>query len=117
VSASGLLAGPPSAAGSESYLEHLRRLGARPLGSPALIQHLERSGLVGRGGASFPVGTKWRSVASGPGPAVVIANGAEGEPLSHKDQTLMAMRPHLVIDGALLAAESVGADRIFLYVG
>jgi NADH:ubiquinone oxidoreductase subunit F (NADH-binding) len=47
----------------------------------------------------------------------VIANGAEGEPLSRKDQTLMWLRPHLVIDGALLAAESVGANRILLYVG
>ena len=47
----------------------------------------------------------------------MIANGAEGEPLSRKDQTLMALRPHLVIDGALLAAETVGANRILLYVG
>ena len=72
---------------------------------------------MGRGGASFPVGIKWRAVAGAPGPAVVIANGAEGEPLSRKDQTLMARRPHLVIDGALIAAETVGADRVFLYVG
>jgi NADH:ubiquinone oxidoreductase subunit F (NADH-binding) len=117
MTAHGLLAGPPAAAGAESFAEHQRRLGPRPLGSPALIEHLERSSLVGRGGASFPVGTKWRSVASSGGPAVVVANGAEGEPLSRKDQTLMAMRPHLVIDGALMAAESVGADRVFLYVG
>jgi NADH:ubiquinone oxidoreductase subunit F (NADH-binding) len=83
-----------------------------------LIDTLERSGLVGRGGASFPVGTKWRTVASrSRGAAVVIANGAEGEPLSRKDQTLMALRPHLVIDGALLAAEAVGAARVLLYVG
>jgi NADH:ubiquinone oxidoreductase subunit F (NADH-binding) len=82
-----------------------------------LIDTLDRAGLVGRGGASFPVATKWRSVAARSGPAVVIANGAEGEPLSRKDQTLMAMRPHLVIDGAMLAAESVGANRVLLYVG
>jgi NADH:ubiquinone oxidoreductase subunit F (NADH-binding) len=83
-----------------------------------VIDILDRSGLVGRGGASFPVGTKWRSVKSrSRGGAVVIANGAEGEPLSRKDQTLMALRPHLVIDGALLAAEAIGANRILLYVG
>ena len=82
-----------------------------------MIDTLDRAGLVGRGGASFPVATKWRSVATRRGSAVVIANGAEGEPLSRKDQTLMAMRPHLVIDGAMLAAESIGASRVLLYVG
>ena len=113
-----LFAGPPPAAGAESFADHARRLGARPAGSRALIDTLDRSGLVGRGGASFPAGLKWRSVASrSGGGAVVIANGAEGEPLSRKDQTLMALRPHLVIDGALLAAEAVRANRILLYVG
>jgi NADH:ubiquinone oxidoreductase subunit F (NADH-binding) len=82
-----------------------------------LVDTLDRAGLVGRGGASFPVATKWRSVAARRGPAVVIANGAEGEPLSRKDETLMALRPHLVIDGAMLAADSVGANRVLLYVG
>jgi NADH:ubiquinone oxidoreductase subunit F (NADH-binding) len=82
------------------------------------VETVERSGLLGRGGASFPAGVKWRAVASrARGSAVVIANGAEGEPLSRKDRTLMAHRPHLVIDGALLAAEAVGADRVLLYVG
>jgi NADH:ubiquinone oxidoreductase subunit F (NADH-binding) len=52
----------------------------------------------------------------GPG-AVVLVNGAEGEPLSHKDRSLLLLRPHLVLDGAELAAEAVGADEIVLYVG
>jgi NADH:ubiquinone oxidoreductase subunit F (NADH-binding) len=113
-----LFAGPPPFAGAERFADHAGRLGARPAGGRSLIDTLDRSGLVGRGGASFPVGVKWRSVESrSRGAAVVIANGAEGEPLSRKDQTLMALRPHLVIDGALLAAESVGANRVLLYVG
>jgi len=54
-----------------------------------LISILEASGLQGRGGAGFPVGRKWRSVAerSG-GRAVILVNGAEGEPLSIKDRFL-----------------------------
>jgi NADH:ubiquinone oxidoreductase subunit F (NADH-binding) len=47
----------------------------------------------------------------------VLVNGAEGEPLSAKDRALMASRPHLVIDGALLAAGAVGAQEVVLYVG
>ena len=112
-----LLAGPPLTE-PEPYSSHLRRLGPRPGGNASVIVTLERSGLTGRGGASFPVGTKWRTVATRTTPdCVVIANGAEGEPLSRKDRTLMAARPHLVLDGALIAAESLGASRILLYVG
>src|SRR5947208_12728965 len=94
---------------------------AGPLAMPSsghLIGELESANLLGRGGAAFPVGRKWRAVAKrASGRAVVLANGAEGEPLSLKDRTLMATRPHLVIDGALLAAEAVGAPDIILYVG
>ena len=51
------------------------------------------------------------------GRAVVVVNGAEGELASYKDRVLMASRPHLVIDGAVLAADAVGADDIVFYVG
>jgi len=113
-----LLAGPAAAHGMESFAEHQHRLGARTPMPHALIDSIERSNLRGKGGAGFPVATKWRSVASQPaGPPVVLANGGEGEPLSRKDRMLMEQRPHLVIDGALLAADTVGADEIVLYVG
>ena len=83
-----------------------------------LIESIERSTLRGKGGAGFPVATKWRSVASQrSGTPIVLANGGEGEPLSRKDRMLMEQRPHLVIDGAMLAAAAVGADDVVLYVG
>ena len=105
--------------GAESLAAHRQRLGPLPTVSPdQLIAELEASGLLGRGGAGFPVGRKWRSVAErSSGGAVVLANGAEGEPLSLKDRSLMASRPHLVIDGALLAARAAGADDIIFYIG
>jgi NADH:ubiquinone oxidoreductase subunit F (NADH-binding) len=115
-----LLAGPALGETPEPLHEHVARLGGLPRREAGrdLIANLEASGLLGRGGAGFPVGRKWRSMAERPdGRAVVVANGAEGEPASFKDRVLMANRPHLVIDGAILAAEAIGADEIVLYIG
>lgn len=81
-----------------------------------LMDEVERSGLVGRGGAGFPTGRKLRSVAAGAGPAVVVANGSEGEPASHKDRLLLLRTPHLVLDGITLAAFAVGATQAYLVV-
>jgi NADH:ubiquinone oxidoreductase subunit F (NADH-binding) len=103
---------------SPNILDGPEQVNPRPPGGPGLISAIEQSGLRGRGGGSFPVGLKWAAVAArAAGDAVVLANGAEGEPLSHKDRTLMASRPHLVLDGALLAAESVGARDVIVYIG
>ncbi len=112
-----LLAGPDPRLGAEPYQDHVRRLGPLPP-TQGLIETLERSGLGGRGGAGFPVGAKWRSIAGRPagGPAVVLANGCEGEPLSRKDRFLMTSRPHLVLDGAFLAQRALGAERVLLLV-
>jgi NADH:ubiquinone oxidoreductase subunit F (NADH-binding) len=114
-----LLSGPPGHAGAEAFEAHVTRLGPLPAkDGGGLIRTLEASELLGRGGGMFPVGRKWRSVSErAAGRAVVVANGAEGEPFSAKDRTLMALRPHLVMDGALLAADAVGADEVILYVG
>ncbi|MEW5992492.1 MAG: NADH-ubiquinone oxidoreductase-F iron-sulfur binding region domain-containing protein [Chloroflexota bacterium] len=111
-----LLAGPVE---SESLVMHAARLGALPDPNPGdLVTTLERSGLLGRGGAGFPVGRKWRAlVERRSDPAVVVVNGAEGEPRSAKDRILMTYRPHLVLDGAILAAATIGADEIVVYVG
>jgi NADH:ubiquinone oxidoreductase subunit F (NADH-binding) len=88
---------------------------AREQGS-LLIDEIERAGLLGRGGAAFPTATKMRAVAGGRRRAIVVANGAEGEPASLKDRTLLESLPHLVLDGAILAAEAVGADELIVCV-
>ena len=112
-----VLAGSSPAAGRESLADHQRRLGPLPTAAD-LIGILDASGLLGRGGAGFPVARKWTAVAERrDGRAAILANGAEGEPLSSKDKAIMSARPHLVLDGAELAAEAVGADRIVVYVG
>src|SRR5712691_2316292 len=82
------------------------------------IDALDRSRLFGRGGASFPTGTKWRAVAQrSRGDAVIVVNGAEGEPQSKKDRVLMSERPHLVLDGAFIAARVLRARHVILYIG
>jgi NADH:ubiquinone oxidoreductase subunit F (NADH-binding) len=82
----------------------------------ALIDEVERAGLLGRGGAAFPTATKMRAVAARRGRAIVVANGAEGEPASAKDRTLLELTPHLVLDGAVAAAEAVGAGEAIVCV-
>jgi len=113
-----LLAGPDRASGAEPMRDHLVRLGPMPPSGPVVVDLLERSGLRGCGGAAFPAATKWRAVAAQPDAApVILVNGAEGEPLSGKDRLLMEIRPHLVLDGAALAAETLGAQEVVLYIG
>jgi NADH:ubiquinone oxidoreductase subunit F (NADH-binding) len=94
---------------------HVGRLGRRPLGSWKLISEVQRSGLRGRGGAAFPMAVKLAAVAGRRQP-VMVANGTEGEPLSGKDKTLLVNAPHLVLDGALLAAETIGATEAIVCV-
>ena len=85
-----------------------------------LIRDIEGSGLSGRGGAAFPAHRKLQAVLDAADKRrrtpVVIANGAESEPASDKDATLLWLSPHLVLDGLQLAAEAVGADTAILYV-
>ena len=82
----------------------------------AVIEVVEASGLRGRGGAGFPTGTKWRTVAGmgGAAPATVVVNAAEGEPGTLKDRTLLRRNPYKVLEGALIAAHAIAADRIVI---
>ena len=80
--------------------------------SMPLVAAVEAAGLTGRGGAGFPTGRKLRAVAERRGRAVVVVNAMESEPASRKDQFLLAVAPHLVLDGAVLAAAAAGADTV-----
>ncbi|HEU5333093.1 MAG TPA: NADH-ubiquinone oxidoreductase-F iron-sulfur binding region domain-containing protein [Actinocrinis sp.] len=84
--------------------------------SRLLIKDIGDAGLTGRGGAAFPVHRKMAAVFAAGSRPVVVANGAEGEPASHKDKTLLTLDPHLVLDGLQLAAEAVHARAAYLYV-
>ena len=101
----------------EDFAHHLTRYGPVATASPALIPEIQASGLKGRGGAGFPAGLKWRAVADrAGGRGVVLVNGVEADPTSGKDFLLMTARPHLVLDGAVMAARAVGAAEIVVGV-
>jgi len=113
-----LLAGLDAKGSAVALGDHLGRWGSLPPWSgSSFLDELDRSGLRGRGGAWFPVGTKWRAVRrAGSRNPVVVANGAEGEPASGKDWVLITQLPHLVLDGAVIAAISIGASQVVMHV-
>jgi len=105
-SALGLLAEP----GSLDIGDHLALHGPLPShDAEALLSLAEREDLRGRGGAGFPLARKLRTAAAARGRPLVIANATEGEPAIRKDATLLAVAPHLVLDGVVLACRAVGA--------
>ncbi|MFF7988132.1 hypothetical protein ACFZDK_55725, partial [Streptomyces sp. NPDC007901] len=100
---------------------HLRVHGpVEPLGGEQLVQLSEKINLRGRGGAGFPFHKKLRSVAEaaikrGVRPVVVV-NASESDPSCAKDRVLINRAPHLVLDGALLCAEALGARTLVIGV-
>ena len=82
-----------------------------------VITAIDDSGLVGRGGAGFPTGRKWRAVQEAEGgPKTVVCNADEGEPGCFKDRALMDHDPHAVLEGIAIACIATGAARAFLYL-
>jgi NADH:ubiquinone oxidoreductase subunit F (NADH-binding) len=100
----------------EQLADHHARLGARPNGGLWVVDALEAAGLEGRGGAFFPAARKWRAALAKPEGATVVANASESEPISAKDATLLRQRPHLVLDGLALAAETLRAARVVMWL-
>lgn len=81
-----------------------------------VIATLSQSGLQGLGGAGFPAGRKWMTVRAQPAPRLMTINADEGEPGTFKDRFWLEHDPHLMLEGALIAAQCVGADKIYLYL-
>ncbi|HJR25909.1 MAG TPA: NADH-ubiquinone oxidoreductase-F iron-sulfur binding region domain-containing protein [Acidimicrobiales bacterium] len=93
--------------------EGLRR--AVDIGREATVEELVRSGLRGRGGAGFPTGRKWSSVAGQSGTDhYVVANAAEGEPGTFKDRALLRANPYQLVEGLMIAGFAVGATGAFI---
>ena len=102
-----LLAGPVRADGAETLASHERRLAELRVDQwpPSVLRRLiAASGLSGRGGGQFPTGRKLEAAIAQGGRALLVVNASEGEPASRKDRTLLSVRPHLVLDGAAVAA-------------
>ena len=106
--------------GDEDFAAYHTQGGYQPLDDvDQLLGEVDLSGLLGRGGAAFPLAIKVRAVRDNGlrrGGAAVIANGEEGEPASIKDRWLVRHRPHVVLDGLRLAARMVEAARGYVYV-
>ncbi|MBV8484062.1 MAG: NAD(P)H-dependent oxidoreductase subunit E, partial [Verrucomicrobia bacterium] len=82
-----------------------------------VIDAVLKSGLRGRGGAGYPTGLKWGTVAKSPGTRkFVVCNGDEGDPGAFMDRSVLESDPHRVLEGMAIAGYAVGADQAFIYV-
>ena len=86
-------------------------------GHDAIINEVKASGLRGRGGAGFPTGLKWSFMPKeDPRPSYLVVNADESEPGTCKDREILRHDPHLLIEGALLAAFAMRAHVCYIYV-
>lgn len=82
-----------------------------------VIEEVTKSGLRGRGGAGYPTGLKWSTVAKANGARkFVVCNADEGDPGAYMDRTVLESDPHRVIEGMVIAAYAVGAQQGYIYV-
>jgi formate dehydrogenase iron-sulfur subunit len=90
---------------------------ARGLASEDIVAEVTQSGLRGRGGAGFPAGIKWRTVAAAPGPRkYIVCNADEGDSGTFADRMLMEGDPFALIEGIAIAALATGAQKGFIYL-
>ena len=89
----------------------------RELSPAEVVSEITRSGLRGRGGAGYPTGLKWATVAKTESPKkFIICNADEGDPGAFMDRSVLESDPHRVIEGMIIAAYAVGADQGYIYV-
>jgi bidirectional [NiFe] hydrogenase diaphorase subunit len=82
-----------------------------------VVQIVSDSGLRGRGGAGYPTGLKWATVARMPaGQKFVVCNGDEGDPGAFMDRSVMESDPHRILEGVAIAGYAVGASQGYVYV-
>ncbi|MEO8743703.1 MAG: NAD(P)H-dependent oxidoreductase subunit E [Candidatus Dormiibacterota bacterium] len=90
---------------------------ARELGPEAVIREVTEARLLGRGGAAFPTGRKWDSVAKAAAhPHYLVCNADESEPGTFKDRVLMELDPFALVEGIAIAAFATGCDKGYVYV-
>ncbi|MCB1498486.1 MAG: formate dehydrogenase [Bauldia sp.] len=90
---------------------------ALALGPAGTIEEVVQSGLRGRGGAGFPTGIKWRTVAAAPGPKkYIVCNADEGDSGTFADRMIMEGDPFMVIEGMIIAGIAVGAAQGYVYI-
>jgi formate dehydrogenase iron-sulfur subunit len=90
---------------------------ARAIGPAVTIEAVESSGVRGRGGAGFPAGTKWRTVAAASGDTkYIVCNADEGDSGTFADRMVMEGDPYLLLEGMAIAAHAVGAHYGYVYV-
>jgi len=100
----------------ETFDEYCAAGGYQPV-TKNILDEVAASGLRGRGGAGFPVVSKWTIAAQTEADTrYVVCNAGEDEPGSFKDRVLLEYRPHLVLEGTVLAARAISAERVYFYV-
>ncbi len=107
-----------------AQIEQYRRAGgydaarraATEMTADQVIEIVAASGLRGKGGAGFPTAQKWKFIPRAGPVKYVVVNGDEGEPGTFKDRTLIEGCPHLLVEGTLIAAVTIGARRAYIYL-
>ena len=92
---------------------------AAGLGSADVLETIKSSGLKGRGGAGFPTGLKWSFVPQGessPEQKYLVVNADEMEPGTFKDRLLLEGDPHLLLEGMIIGAYTIGASKAYIFL-